>query len=351
MISDLIRPFQARLRRLAGLAPVEFLDGAAERWQVSPGETFIRRPALALPGQLERVRGTEFGPMTEIVWALVHEKVAAEDPTWAWRLRDVDLVDGVLYHRGGEYHLRPRQRRFGLRRPPRPEISGALYETWTTNRWFGSWLMEACVTYDLALAEGRPLTTATAPPSGSHQARYEELAGMAPQRIAGDAHFTELVIFDDYANNGGKARRADALRRRLTEGREIAPVPGVFLLRGDAGDRRLLLNEDELAESLATERGFLVIDPLAVSVDELIDACAGARFIVGVEGSQLVHGITVAPRDAAIIPIQPPERVVATLKHQADRLDQRFGLLVAEGSDTEFRLDRRDLLATLDLFD
>lgn len=109
--------------------------------------------------------------------------------------------------------------------------------------------------------------------------------------------------------------------------------------------------KSSLAERLARERGYLVIDPLKASADELIEACGAARAIVGVEGSHLAHGILVAPPGAAIVPIQPPERVAATLKQLSDRLHQRFGLLVGEGGDNLFTLDWRDLAATLDLFD
>jgi len=83
----------------------------------------------------------------------------------------------------------------------------------------------------------------------------------------------------------------------------------------------------------------------------LIEACGAARAIVGVEGSHLVHGIIVAPPGAAILPIQPPDRVAATLKQLSDRLGQRYGLVVAEGNDTVFTLDWSDLALTLDLFD
>ncbi|MDP5308757.1 glycosyltransferase 61 family protein [Paracoccus spongiarum] len=335
---------------MIGRPPPEFFD-KAERWQIAPAETLYYPPALALPGQVDRIRAAVFASLPDTIEALTRQGDSHEGPTTGFRLRAVDLVDGVLYHGGGEHHLRNRQRRFGLTPRPAREVSGALYETWTTNRWFGSWLMEACVAHDLAAAHGDPVTTAAPPSQGGHQDRYEALAGMAPRRIDGDAHFTELVMFDDYASNSHKAARADALRRRLLQGRSPQAVPGVFLLRGHAGDPRLLVNERDLAEDLARHRGFVVIDPLDATVDQLIDACGAARAIVGVEGSQLVHGITVAPPGAAIIPIQPPERVAATLKHQSDRLGQRFGLLVAEGSDSRFRLERDDLMATLDLFE
>lgn len=350
-MKDLFRPFNARFCRLARLPQPDFFEGAEESWEVHPAQTLQYRPSLALPGQVERIRASVFAPLPDTIEALTREGLTHEGPTRAWRFQGVDLIDGVLYHKGGEHHLRQKRRPLSLARRPRLELSATLYESWTTNRWFGSWLMDACVTYDLAATFGQPVTTMPAARSGSHQARYEELAGMSPRVLEGDAHFSDLTLFDDLANNGGKAARAVALREKLLAGRSPRAVPGVFLLRGHAGDQRLLVNEQDLAESLARERGFLVIDPLEATVDELIEACGAARAIVGVEGSHLVHGITVAPEGAAILPIQPPERVAATLKQQSDRLGQRFGLIVAEGSDSEFHLDRDELFATLDLFD
>lgn len=348
---DSIRPITTRLRRLAGLPQPDFFEGAEAHWEIAPAETLHYRPSRALPGMVERIRATIFAPLPDTIEALTRPGETREGPTLGWRLNGVDLVDGVLYHAGAEHHLRPRQRRFGLTPRPAEVASGAMYETWTTNRWFGSWLMDAPLAHKLARAEGQPLSTSAAPDPASHQARYEELAAMTPRRIEGDVHFTSLTMFDDRANNSHKAGRARALRTRLLGARQPQPVPGVFLLRGQAGDQRLLVNENDLAERLAATRGFLVIDPLQVSVDDLIEACGAARAIVGVEGSHLVHGISVAPEGAAIIPIQPPERVAATLKQQTDRLGQRFGLLVAEGSDSEFHLAPDELLATLDLFD
>ncbi|SMO97836.1 Protein of unknown function [Paracoccus laeviglucosivorans] len=336
---------------MAGRPSAAFTDGAIETWQEAPGSVLQFRPALALPGQADRIRASVFATLPETVEALTRDGEVSEGPTIGWRFRDIDLVDGVLYRNGAELHLRNRRRRFGLAFRPRHAVSGALYETWTTNRWFGSWLMDALVAYPLAARTGMAMTTAPAPKPSSHAAQYESMLEISPTRISGDVHFDELILFGDLANNADKWRRQRELRDVLLTGRDPKPVPGVFLLRGLGGDMRYLKNEAELAERLAKERGFLVIDPLNASANELIEACGAARAIVGVEGSHLVHGINVAPPDAAIVPIQPPDRVAATLKQLSDRLGQRFGLLVAEGNDTVFTLDWDDLARTLDLFD
>lgn len=346
-----LRPYSARLRKLAHRPEPGFTEAAVESWEEAPGGVLRFHPARSLPGQVDRVRASVFATLPETVEALTRDGEAAEGPTMGWRFRDIDLVDGVLYRAGAELHLRNRRRRFGLAFRPRVAVSGALYETWTTNRWFGSWLMDALVAYPLAARTGMAATTAPAPKAGSHAARYEELLGVTPARITGDVHFDELVLFGDLANNADKWRRQRELRDALLAGRDLRPVPGVFLLRGMGGDMRFLKNENELAERLVRDRGFLAIDPMKATADELITACGAARAIVGVEGSHLVHGINVAPPGAAIVPIQPPDRVAATLKQLSDRLDQRFGLVVAEGNDTVFTLDWADLAGTLDLFD
>ena len=346
-----LRPYSARLRKLARRPEPHFTDGAIETWEEAPASTLVFRPSVSLPGQVGRIRASVFATLPETIEALTRDGEAWDGPTMGWRFRNVDLVDGVLYRPGAELHLRSRRNRLGLAFQPRETVSAALYETWTTNRWFGSWLMDGLVTWPLAQATGMAMTTAPAPAPNSHAARYEALLGVTPGRIAGDVHFDELVLFGDLSNNADKWRRQRELRDRLLAGRSPAPVPGVFLLRGRGGDLRLLRNEAELAERLERERGFLVIDPLKVTADDLIEACGNARAIVGVEGSHLVHGINVAPPDAAIVPIQPPDRVAATLKQLSDRLGQRYGLLVAEGNDTVFTLDWSDLARTLDLFD
>ncbi|MDS9467055.1 glycosyltransferase family 61 protein [Paracoccus sp. MBLB3053] len=347
----MFRPYSAGLRRLLGRPQPDFFARAVESWQEAPAATLRFYPALALPGQIDRIRQSVFASLPDTIEALTRDGEKTEGPTVAWRFRHVDLIDGVLFSNGAELHLRPRRRRFGLAGRPNRTISGALYETWVTNRWFGSWLMDELVTWPLAEGTGRPLRTGQPPKPGSHAARYLELAGATPGHVSGDVHFDELILFGDLANNADKARRQRELRARLVKGRELQPLPGVFLLRGNSGDPRVLSNERDLADRLATERGFRVIDPLIASVDEIVDACGAARMIVGVEGSQMVHGVAAAPAGAGIIPIQPPDRVAATLKQLSDRLDQRFGLVVAEGEGSAFSLDWSDLAGTLDLFE
>lgn len=349
---NLLRPYHARLRKLAKMPGADFFGSKAERIELAPAEDMQFPPAIFLPGQLDRIRGTAFASHEEALHIMTRTTPAHEPPILRWQLRNVDLIDGVLYHNGGEYHLQNRKRRFGLGTSPKTEISqGAICETWTTNRWFGSWLMDSTLTHQLMDAQDNFVSTQSSAQPDTHRARYEDLLGMHPTALQGDTHFKELVLFDDLANSSNKIARAHKMRQQLLGNRAVQSHPGVYLWRGSSGDQRLLINEAEIAERLEAEHGFIVIDPMRSSVDELLDACAGARAVIGVEGSHLVHGINVAPAGAAIIPIQPPDRVTLTLKLIADRLSQRFALLVAEGNSLRFRLNWADLGATMDLLE
>lgn len=340
------QPLVNRLRRLAGRGPADFRALAADRWEIAPGGEMRFAAALMLPGQAERVRRTEFGGREETLRVFRGEGEARVGPTTGYRFRDVDLVDGVLYLGGAEWHLRRRRRRSPVIRRPERSLGGALYETWVGNRWFGNWLMDDCETYPLAAAAGVPVTTA--PPGSGHVPRYEDLLGMAALRT-GDVHFDELILFDDMHNNAGRMARAADLRARLARGRDTAPVPGVFLLRGRSGDRRVLTNEAELAERLHARHGFRVLRPEDHGVDALLDACAGARIVAGVEGSHLVHGLAVMPAGGALLTIQPPDRVTAALKLMCDRLGLRFAVVVGDGSAPAFCADAGAIERTLDL--
>lgn len=339
-------PLTNRLRRLLHRPQPEFFDRATESWEVAPACEIDFPAAVMLPGQLERIRRTEFGSLDVVRAMFMGDLDPRIGPTLAYRFRDVDCVDGVVYSGGAEFHLRARRTRAPAYRRPVVSISGSMYESWLGNRWFGNWLTDDCDTYQLAAEVGRPVTTATE--LSGHVARYEVLHGMTPHRI-GDAHFTDLVLFDNMQNNEGRIARAAARRAQLVGGLDTEPGPGVFLLRGQTGDRRLLLNELALAEHLERRHGFRVMSPADETVDDLIAVCARARIVVGVEGSQLTHALVAMPKGGALLTIQPPERVTAALKLVCDRMELRFGAVIAEGGFDTFSVDVEEVERTLDL--
>jgi hypothetical protein len=340
------RPALHLAKRACRLPEGELEALASERWMIAPGETRYNRPAKFLPAQLDRIQATEFGTLAEVIRDFKGDFEVYNGPTLGYRLKHVDYVDGVLYAPAALKHLRPRSHKYPAYLVPTEAVSGALYESWIGNRWFGTWLSEDCLAYPLAEMHGAPV--ATTPSPQGHATSYEVKLGHRPRRIA-SAHFNELILFSDGAHNAHKKARADQLRARLVAGMPGEEHPGVFLLRGTSGMRRLLENEREIADRMAATRGLRVLDPATCTVDEIITACAGARIVMGVEGSQLVHGLMVMPPEAMLFVIQPPDRAVSALKIITDRQGQRYAFVVGQGNQDGFSANLDEIERTLDL--
>lgn len=338
------QPGMDRLRRLLGRPAHDITAKAVDQWAVSRGSRVEIKPAKVLPGQLDRIRGTQFGSIDEVIRDFTGGFDSLQGSTMAYRLENVSLIDGVLYSGDATRHLRQRASRLPIRFKPKDEIRATMYESWTGNRWFGNWLAEDTLTYRLAESEGLPFTTNR---TVGHMTAYEERLDMTPTRMS-EVRFADLIIFEDFAHNEHKRMRAMDFRRRMV-GQHVRRHPGVFVLRGNAGDRRVLTNEREIAETLAAKRGFEILDPLRVDVDEIVRICGGADVVVGTEGSHLVHGLMLMPQDATALVIQPPARAVSVLKMFTDRQGQNFSLVVGEGSNEAFSADVGEIERTLDL--
>ncbi|MDT1061322.1 glycosyltransferase family 61 protein [Paracoccus sp. CPCC 101403] len=340
-----LRPLTYRLGLMLGLGTPEIALAAEERWEIAPAE--IRRvlPAIILPGQAERITRAEFTTMPHLLTSLKGDPAELVGPTMGYRLRDVDVVDGVVYSNGMTLHLRQRRSKLGLGKL-RDMGRGAMYESWVGNRWFGNWLTDDCLTYRLAETAGQPITTRQA--GAGHVPRYEELLSMAPGRMT-DAHLDEAILFDDHPNNGHRIDRAQDMRSRLLGALPVAGPQSVFLLRGHSGDHRILENEREIAERLERDLGFRIMFPEDHSVDDLMAACANAPIVAGVEGSQLNHGLVAMPPGSTLLTIQPPDRATTAMKLLTDRWQQRFAMVIAHGNSSSFSVDWQDLVRTVDL--
>ncbi len=334
-----------RKRLLRGVEPpIESV--AVKSWVLAPGEATTSTRAVFLPGQLERITGWAFvkdhpGPEMAGGVPLYHQ------PTRAFLLKDAWLLDGTLSCGAACSYLQHRAKRLP-QVECRQEIGhAAVYCTAGGNRWFGQWLMDDCVTYPLAAAEGVPVTTDNN--FGAHMKTYEEWLDMSPTRVD-NAFLREVVVYDDVGQTRDKSRRFKAMTAKLLARLDAKPHAGVFILRGTAGARRVLQNELALAERLRDRRGFRVIDPMVADVPTILRTCAGARVVCGVEGSGLMHGIMVQPPGSAVMTLQPPNRFFAGYKHQADRDGNFFGFVVGRQVGEDFTVDGDEVERTLDLF-
>ena len=141
--------------RLFGLQ-LEPAEATAIQDIICPAETMASRPAVCLPGQIEKIQGVPFGRKEDAVnAALGHERHWG--PTIRYEIADATLLDGSIYW--------GRSRLF---RADRRTISGAkdvvhldeavLLSSLQGCHYFGHWVMDDCSTYELAREFGAPVS-------------------------------------------------------------------------------------------------------------------------------------------------------------------------------------------------
>ena len=323
---------------------------AARSWQVCPPSRAVARPALFPDGSMARV--TALSPYR--TWnqerPLIEGGAVTLPATRAHELHHADLVGGRLY-------AGPIQRSVGVQPSPYllsgfgsmerlPEAQ--LASTWSGSMFFGCLLLDD---FPLELLGDRdcPRLSTRGKPSG-HEADYRDLLGLGSKRVHDRVHIGRLVIHEDPPYNPSKAERYRALKRRLKTATAtpatISSGERIYLRRGLAGQRRLLVNEPAV-EAALQKQGFVVLDPMALSARHISQAVMGARCVVSVEGSQISHAIFALAEDATIVVLQPPDRFCLQYKEFADAMGHRFAFTVGMPREDGFAVDVDELLRLL----
>lgn len=325
------------------------LESVAEKiWEIAPSETTTTRPAIFLANQLDRITDSVFSEGRDPKSWMKGGFVVNQTPTRAYLVKNVWLIDGVLYKNNACSHLHPRSKHLPPRLHVENEIEkGSIYSTFPGNRYFGQWLMDDCLIYPLASAEGIPISTNQ--PASAHMLAYESMLEMKPKRLD-NAYIKELVVFDDLGHNSNRRGRFWHMREKLLSYQNEASHPGVFILRGGTGERRIMNNEVEMAEHLRDNRGFRIVDITKSDVPSIVKACAGAKVVAGVEGSHLIHGVQLLDVGGSILTLQPPNRFCYSYKPKTDRDAQNFGFVIGYNDGDGFRVDASEVERTIDLF-
>ena len=106
----------------------------------------------------------------------------------------------------------------------------------------------------------------------------------------------EVTFFDeDWGNNENKHIRFSKLRVKLVSKFSGSAHPGVFILRRNSG-RSL-----EIARKLKEKYGFKIVDVTTQTVSEIINDCVGAKILIGIEGSHLMHAMMVMEEGMSVL--------------------------------------------------
>lgn len=313
---------------------------------VAPGDETDVPPALYLDGELERIRGTDRHTVLEVELERLRGRRVRHAATLAHVLRDVTWSSGHAcrgwtHHRATDTRLRlwSTETLVSLER-------AVVASTHYGGRYFGHWLTDDVPLAMTAGGIGPPIVPRrTWTP---HQREYLALFGLAPRPL-GEAWVRELTILDDVGANASKRQRWEHMRARVRAlGGPPRERPGVMLLRGSTGEARRLTNEMAIAEHFAA-RGFEIVEAEKLTVEELAQRAAGAHVVLGVEGSQLLHGLFAMADGGVVVTLQPPERFLTPIKIYCDALGLRYAIVVGEGASADFSIDVERVARTVDL--
>lgn len=342
-----IAPTWSRLRSKITRRQIPLAKFSIEQFEISPGLEVETHPALALPDEFERVKGTRaytsLGEQSTIVKGGLHYHL----PTIAYRHRNALLADGTIYV-GGAF-----ERVASFR--PRPILLDQAHEYSEamicadagSDLFFGRWLCDSLAKEILASELDLPPIN-QAHPKRVHEDGYRTLLSLEAN-LPNVARIENLLLVDDRGYNEDHVRRFKQLRARLRARSNSTTSKLIYLGRGQiAVSGRGIHNELEVETALRS-LGFIIIQPESMAPREIYEALKDARIVVAVEGSALAHAQLSMPEGSAMIAIQPSNRFSTAHKAVAEAAGMRFGYVVADADQSGLMVDVYRLCRTIEL--
>ena len=338
-------------RNLFGNIPLKAI--ASRQEVLCPEETIDAQPTIFLPGQIDRVTGTDPGSTIALELSIVTSEILRPPPTIAHHIKDAILINGSIYQ--GRFKSFIASRSF-YRTPtsdPEPHHINTvgLASSHFGSRYFGHWLIDDCTQYRLAEQHGHPLCL-RGPIFPSHQKIYQNLLGQDWTPID-RAWIDDLIVYQDFhwgtpqdSLRGAQinAMRAKARAHLPSEGAQTL----VYLRRGTTGAHRPVQNEEELLDALSRQ-GFKVVDVDSSSLEQMLAVLATAKVVVSIEGSQATHCAYSIPDNSGLILLEPPDRFLSFHRGWTASAGIRFGFVVGSPEENGYSFSPSEVLQTVEL--
>ena len=327
------------IRRLLAGKNVELRSLASRQTVLGEGTNSSGRPAMFLPGALDKIKALSPWRTWEIEERHVRGLPIEHAPTVAFDVDDVDLAGPFLYKGASKMEVG-----FGgasVVSASRVEHvvyrSASLVSSAGGSQFFGHLLLDD---FPLSMipSDGETKVAMLRRPY-RHEDGYVRALGLKKVDVVERARINRLRIYSDFAQNEFKRSRYRLLRERLRRSYSDSSgaTIGAYIKRGKDGEERQLTNEGAVTEFLRARR-FEIIDPDVMSAAEIIRCTLDAKIVIGIEGSQLSHAIYTIADNGAFLVLQPPYRFSMAYKEFADCLDLPFGFVVGEGSEAGFSI-------------
>jgi len=316
----------------------------AERIEIlSPIETDSPfNPTVFLDGQLERITAAQNGRLKdEIAYATATE--ITHGPTLAFHLGDAVLLNGVIYAGNLKYQI-------GNNRSVSKSVlhlkSAAVASNQLGLQYFGHWLMDDCLTFEIARNYENCICGLNGTIS-DHQSKYANLFQQDWTEIQ-RARIGHLVIFDDISQNRYKRKRHALLRKRVRDNIRVDSPQNVYFRRGQSGTLRSIANEGEIIDEL-TKRGFIVADIESDGLDDMLSKLGNANLVISIEGSHVSHCCFTLHENAKLLTLQPSDRFAMSHSGWLSCIGAREGFVVGTRTELGYHFPVADILKTIDL--
>lgn len=334
------------------LAPINrrlFGDAVPETEVLQPAEPQDITPPAMLPGQLDRVTGTDEHSTLDFHLNAATETTIVHAPV----LRHT-YKNAIAHHSG--FATRGYSERYGGYRELSDLAGKGAYvaqlrycHDYVSWRYFGHWLQDsmpsAHIDPDLgALWMPHRLSWEHA----NHYLRALDLQTLDAPFITTD----ELVVYQDFGQGSHKSARYAQIKKKLNPQYDVDDAQGcVFLKRGMTGAARPIANEDELAEQLVA-RNWRILDVETNTVQELRETLSQARVAVSIEGSQINHAHVSLKRGGVLVILMPQDRFTTTQLGRCRAHGITPAVVVLEGNKHDgYYADVDEILRTIDLAD
>jgi hypothetical protein len=327
-----------------------------QEWIISPACITNTRPALYLPGALEKVTASSAASSLEQEMLRVKGGRTEHAATIARILTDTDVYGGYIYKKAVKLPISIQKENLFLEKQiTEYKESAVLACNLNDVRFFGHWITDGIPLLMAASELGAPIRNTDK--LTAHQNEYLSMLELKYDPFMG-GRVHKLIILEDFGQNNYKRERYQKIRARFHELGPKSTHPGTMILRGTSGgynvlasgQSRVLINEEEIAAYLQSI-GFKIIDSTKLTAKEIVEHTCGARIVIGNEGSQTTHGLYTMANNGTLVNIFPPFHFNNVLKGQTDCMDLHYAFMIGDACEGGFRLSMDTLKKTLDLVD
>jgi hypothetical protein len=301
-----------------------------------PEESAWAPAAINLEGDTARVTAVQEDTSREFELLRLLGGKRDHAATTAYQIAGVQFLPSGPYK--GIWRYPVERRRDPLLNLPAAErlTEATLCATLYGGIYFGHWMTDDLTLQLAAKTVGNPVTTERRP--YTHEPGYRELLRLERQRAVTHARVERLTVIEDFGQNSYKRARYRELRGRAQQSVPAGKGAPVFVRRGSSGAVRGIANSEAL-EALLLSFGFGLVDPEKMTPAQIAERMLGARMVMGMEGSHLMHFLYTMSDDGVLCVLQPPDRFNNVLKDYTDCLGMQYAFLVCDKTETGFSVD------------